>query len=266
MQRRSFLKHSALAAAGLAGVACTPRLKLPAKKTHVLTLSFDDGFKKSFYRIAEIHQEYGLKACLNVIATGHLPDFRKVDDWILPELLGDFDDWNRLAGRGHEVMPHSWQHLNLTKIPVSQARENILKCLDYFEQHLDGYAPQKAVYNYAFDASTEALDLFTLQHVKAVRTGGWLLWEDETYNTLPVMEKTGRLGCWTNGPDNNDRWVDRQVNEFLATEGGWLILNLHGLDQEGWGPISADYLDQLLKRLVRIDQLAILPAGAALAG
>jgi len=263
MQRRTFLKTSTLAASGLIAAACTPKIATPEGKTHVLSLSFDDGFKKSFYRIAEIHEEYGMKACLNVIATGHLPDFKKVDDWILPEILGDFDDWNKLAGRGHEVMPHSWKHLNLTKVPLAQAKENILKCLEYFDDNLEGYDPKKAVYNYAFDASTEELDLFTLQHVRAVRTGGWLLWEDEEYNAMPVLEKTGRLGCWTNGPSNNDRWVDKQVNDFLKTDGGWLILNLHGLDEEGWGPISASYLDELLQRLSRIDQLAVLPTGAA---
>lgn len=265
MLRRSFLQTTALAAASLAAGACSPKLAMPAGKTHVLTLSFDDGFRKSFYRIAEIHEEYGLKACLNVIATGHLPEFQKVDDWILPELLGDFDDWNKLSGRGHEVMPHSWKHLNLTKIPLAQAKENINKCLDYFEANLDGYSAEKAVYNYAFDASTEELDLFTLQRVRAVRTGGWLLWKDQEYNALPVREKTGRLGCWTNGPDNNDVWVDEQVNEFLKSDGGWLILNLHGLDAEGWGPISSAYLDTLLKRLSKVDSLAVLPAGSALA-
>lgn len=264
MQRRTFLTTSTLAATGLIATACTPKLTTPAGKTHVLSLSFDDGFKKSFYRIAEIHEEYGLKACLNVIANGHQPGFKKVDDWILPELLGDFDDWNKLAGRGHEVMPHSLNHLNLTKIPLEQAKLNILQCMDIFATNLDGFDPKRQVYNYAFDASTEELDLFCLEHVRAVRTGGWLLWEDEEYNAMPVLEKTGRLGCWTNGPSNNDRWVDKQINDFLKTDGGWLILNLHGLDEEGWGPISAGYLDGLLKRLSREEKLSILPTGETL--
>ncbi|MCI0363213.1 MAG: hypothetical protein L0219_04980, partial [Phycisphaerales bacterium] len=44
-------------------------------KTHVFTLSFDDGFKKSSLRTAEIYEKYKLPACINVIATAHLPDF-----------------------------------------------------------------------------------------------------------------------------------------------------------------------------------------------
>lgn len=37
-----------------------------APQTHILSLSFDDGFKKSFYQIAKIHENYGLKACLSL--------------------------------------------------------------------------------------------------------------------------------------------------------------------------------------------------------
>lgn len=248
----------------LASGCTVPKSVVAAGNTHALTLSFDDGFRKSFYKIAEIHETYDLSACLNVIATGHMPDFKAVDDWIRPEILGDFDDWNKLTARGHEVMPHSWKHLNLTKVSVTQAKENILKCLEYFGDNLDGYDPEKAVYNYAFDASTKELDRFTLQHVRAVRTGGWLLWEDEQYNAMPAAAAEGRLGCWTNGPTNNDQWVDKQINQFLASDGGWLILNLHGLEEEGWGPISAGYLDKLLKRLVEVPGLSVVPVGEAL--
>ena len=49
------------------------------KKTHFFTLSFDDGFKKSSMRTAEIYEKYKLSACINVIATAHLPDFRAAE-------------------------------------------------------------------------------------------------------------------------------------------------------------------------------------------
>ena len=41
-------------------------------------------------------------------------------------------------------------------------------------------------------------------------------------------------------------------------------MNLHGLDDEGWGPVTSLYLNELLKRLVEIDCLEILPAGVVL--
>uniref|UniRef100_UPI001AE066E2 hypothetical protein n=1 Tax=Lunatimonas salinarum TaxID=1774590 RepID=UPI001AE066E2 len=98
MERRRFIQATALG-----GLALSMASFNNTKKTHYLTLSFDDGFKKSFYRIAEIHQNYGLKACLNVIATGHLKSFNTEPQWIPQNLLGDFNDWNKLKERGHEI-------------------------------------------------------------------------------------------------------------------------------------------------------------------
>lgn len=126
MHRRTFIKSTAFTSLSLNFDHFPPR-----KKTHILSLSFDDGFKKSFYRIAEIHETYGLKACLNVIASGHLPSFKGLDKWIRPELMGNFNDWNHLKDRGHEIMPHTWDHLNLTQIPPDEAKTNIDRCLDY---------------------------------------------------------------------------------------------------------------------------------------
>jgi hypothetical protein len=44
-----------------------------AKKRHVVTFSFGDGFKKSSVRTADIFEKHGLHACINVIATARLP-------------------------------------------------------------------------------------------------------------------------------------------------------------------------------------------------
>ncbi len=259
MKRRDFIKSS-VAFAGALGLR-SAGLGASDEKTHALSLSFDDGFKKSFYRIAEIHENYGLRACLNVIATGHLKSFNAEPQWIPQNILGDFDDWNALKGRGHEVMPHTWEHLNLTKIPVEKAKENIEKCLNYFEENLSGYEPEEAVYNFAYNASTPELEDFTLSKVPAIRTGGWLVLKGTKVNGFPVAKLPLRLGCWGHGPGFCDDYIEQEINEFLKSEGGWLILNLHGLDEEGWGPVSTAYLDTLLKRLVTVDSLTVQPTG-----
>jgi peptidoglycan/xylan/chitin deacetylase (PgdA/CDA1 family) len=232
-------------------------------KTHILTLSFDDGFKKSFYRIADIHEGYGLQACLNVIATGHQKRFNTEPKWIPQQLLGNFDDWNALKERGHEIMPHTWEHRNLTEIPLKQAKKNIDKCLDYFEANLEGYKADEAVYNFAYNASTAELDDHALQRVRAVRTGGWLVLDNTMVNVISSSIPQ-RLGCWGHGPDFCDSYVEETINNFLDSPGGWLILNLHGLDEEGWGPVRSGYLDGLLKRLIEIDHLEVLPTGEVL--
>ena len=254
MNRRSFIKTTAVSsiAFGLGGFT-------NHSKSHILTLSFDDGFKKSFYKVADIYESHGLQACFNVIASGHLPEFKGVDRWILPELMGNFDDWNHLKSRGHEVMPHSWKHLNLTNQPLDEAKDLILKCLNYFESHLDGYLSSQAVFNFPFNASTPELEAFTLSKVLAIRSAG-----ESPIAEIPRPQKTYRQACWSNGPQNIDKWVEKQVNSFLEGSGGWMILNTHGLDDEGWGPMSTSYLEGLIARLVKVDKLEIMPTGEVL--
>ena len=87
MERRQFIKTT-LASSDAFSMGCLSK----SIKTHYISLSFDDGFKKSFYRISEIHEEYGLQACLNVISTGHLPRFNQEPKWIPQKLLGNLDD------------------------------------------------------------------------------------------------------------------------------------------------------------------------------
>ncbi|MEO1213263.1 MAG: polysaccharide deacetylase family protein [Bacteroidota bacterium] len=256
MNRREFSKNAVLASLATAA----GQWPWSEGKSHILTLSFDDGFRDSFLEIADIYEGYGLKACLNVIASGHLPRFKKVDDWILPDLMGDFEDWNKLVRRGHEVMPHSWKHLNLARQPFSKSKRLIDKCLDYFEENLEGYNPSYAVFNFPFNASTPELEAFTLSRVKGIRTSG-----KGALNPIPKDGKAVIISCSSNGPNNIDSWVKKHIDDFLnKEEGGWLVLNLHGLDDEGWGPISTNFLKKELKRLKTIEYLEILPAGEVL--
>ncbi len=257
MNKRTFIKSTVLGISSL-GLGCSSLLNKNqglTGKTHSLTLSFDDGFKKSFYKVAEIFEAHGLSACFNVIASGHLPSFQKVDDWILPELLGNFDDWNALKRRGHEVMPHSWKHLNLARQPLEESKELILKCLDYFTENLEGYENEEAVFNFPFNSSTQELEEFTLSKVLAIRS---------YENNESSKDNLFRKGCRTMGPTNIDSWVDKQIKNFLKSKGGWLVLNVHGLDDEGWGPMSSDFLSKLLTKLISVEKLEILPTGYVL--
>lgn len=254
MNRRAFIKTTALSsiAFGVSSYSENP-------KTHILTLSFDDGFKNSFYKVADIYESHGLSACFNIIASGHLPSFKAVGQYILPKQMGSFDDWNTLKSRGHEVMPHSWQHLNLTEQPLNEAKALINRCLEYFEQNLDGYQSSEAVFNFPFNASTPELEQFAMSNVLAIRSHG-----DSAVEEIPQAQKAYRKGCWSKGPENIDNWVEEQVNSFLDTPGGWMILNTHGLDEEGWGPMSSAYLTGLIARMAKVDKLEIMPTGAVL--
>lgn len=254
MNRRTFIKGSGLAAAGLIGGVHLIKSK-PAK-THLFSLSFDDGFEKSFIKTAEIYEKYDLSACFNIIATAHLNTFQPPDDYIQRPVLGDFSLWNELQERNHEIMPHGYNHTNLTEIPLKEAKDLISKSLDYFGEHLTGFDRRKAVFNFPFNASNPAIESWLGEQVMAYRTAGELI------NDWPDRENK-RLTCISHGPDNIDDFLTEKVNHFLDQPGGWFIFNTHGLDGEGWGPMSSGLLDELLARLVELEFIDILPVGKA---
>jgi peptidoglycan/xylan/chitin deacetylase (PgdA/CDA1 family) len=222
-------------------------------RPHLVTLSFDDGFQRSFNRIAEIYERHKLSACLNVVAA-ELPE----DAYIRQSPVGDFGLWNELQRRGHEIMPHGYRHENLTQRPLDQAQELVRRCLGVFAEKLEGFEPKRAIFNLPYNASTPELERWLPSQVRAFRTGG------EAINPLPHPGQV-KLTCVSFGPGNCESAIDREIDRLRARESGWLIFNTHGLDDEGWGPIRATYLERLLERLLALETVAVLPAGRALA-
>ncbi len=256
--RRDFIKTVGAATATAALPARSTASENPAgKKRHIVTLSFDDGFAKSFRQTAEIYQKRGLSACLNVVATAHRKDYRAPGAYIGGSPRGDFALWNDLAARGHEIMPHGYRHANLRQLTFEQSKDLIRRCLDVFAEELKGFDPKRAVFNFPYNASTPDLEKWLPTQVKAFRTGGGPI------NPWPRRGQV-KLTCTSFGPGNCEQAVDREIEKLLTQESGWLIFNTHGLDDEGWGPIRATYLERLLDRLAAIKSVDILPAARAL--
>jgi len=251
--RRRFLASAGAVITGTALHGLSSGAEQPQKKRHIVTLSFDDGFKKSFLRTAEIYERYKLSACLNVVAAG-LPQ----DAYIKKSPLGDFGLWNELRKRGHEIMPHGYRHENLQKLSFEEGKDLIRRCLDVFVEKLKGFDPKQAVFNFPYNASTPELEKWLPIQVRAFRTGGGAI------NPLPHKGQR-KLTCTSFGPGNCEAAIDREIERLLARDSGWLIFNTHGLDEEGWGPIRASYLERSLERLLAIATVEILPAGKALA-
>lgn len=166
--RRQFIGMMTLGAAAV--VIPGNNLARPTQR-HLITLSFDDGFKKSSMLTASIFEKYKLSACINVVATGHLSNFVNPDEYQVTE-KGDFGLWNELEARGHEIMPHGYKHANKTTIPLEKAQDLIRACLDYFAEHLKDFNAAQAVFNMPYNASTPELEAWLGDQVLAFRTGG----------------------------------------------------------------------------------------------
>lgn len=223
---------------------------------YIVSLSFDDGFEKSNLQIADIYEKFGLSACFNVLAREEV-DGEKFEDPYHNWPKGDFKLWNELQARGHEIMPHGLIHHNLAKMPLADAQRSITRCLEIFTQELENFQAQEAVYNFAYNASTPEIEAWLPSLVKAFRTGG------DAINPLPQRGHV-RLTTSAYGPENCEWHLNEQIDRLLAQPSGWLIYNTHGLDDEGWGPIQAAYLESLLERLSSTQDVTILPVGRAL--
>jgi peptidoglycan/xylan/chitin deacetylase (PgdA/CDA1 family) len=223
---------------------------------YIVSLSFDDGFEKSNLQIADIYEKFGLSACFNVLAREEV-DGEKVNDPYHNWTKGDFKLWNELQARGHEIMPHGLIHHNLANMPLADAQRSITRCLEIFAQELENFQAEQAVYNFAYNASTPEIEAWLHGLVKAFRTGG------DAINPLPHRGQI-RLTTSGYGPEDCEWHLDEYIEKLLAQPLGWLIYNVHGLDDEGWGPIRAEYLESLLERLSGTQGVTILPVGRAL--
>ncbi len=251
--RRETIKRLGLAAAGLA----LPKLSTSTTKTtHIISLSFDDGFKKSFFRTADIYEQHGLEACFNVLASGHHADFVEPDEYMKKELLGDFEDWAELQKRGHEIMPHGFKHANLSKLPFTEAQDLITRCLDYFSDNLEGFRSENAVFNFPFNASSPELENWLDGHIRAYRLLG------DGVNAMP-SKNIKRLTCSMGRFTEMEKNLRKETIDFLTQKSGWFIFNLHGLGNEGWEPISDSFLDEYLDEFKNVKGLEFLPTAKA---
>lgn len=223
---------------------------------HIITLSFDDGFKTSSIKTAEIFEKYNLSACINVIASGHTERFIPPNEYHEYE-NGDFVLWNELQARGHEVMMHGYQHAKLAEMPLEEAQKLIALCIEVFSVNLAAFKTENAIFNFPYNASTPELEEWLAPHVRAYRTG---------FGSLNPFPHAGqkRLTCASFGPGNAEADIEANIEELLKQESGWMIYNTHGLDDQGWGPIRAEWLDDLLARLTETPGVAVLPIGKAL--
>jgi peptidoglycan/xylan/chitin deacetylase (PgdA/CDA1 family) len=250
--RREFIRTvgATLLAGGISNYA-----HATTKPKHIITLAFDDGFKKSSLKTAEIFEKYKLSASINVIATGHLKDFVVPDQYQTTE-KGDFVLWNELQSRGHEIQPHGYKHANKAQLPLSEAQKLVEMCLDYFSKNLKGFKPEKSVFNMPYNSSTPELEAWLGTKVRAYRTGG------PGINTMPHKDQK-KLTCTAFGPGNCEAHLDEQIKSLLAQPSGWLIYNLHGVDDEGWGPVTSVYLERLLRKLEENEAVSVLPIALA---
>jgi peptidoglycan/xylan/chitin deacetylase (PgdA/CDA1 family) len=212
---------------------------MTTQKTKV-AMAFDDGFAKSSLKTADLFESFGLRAVFSVLAdsTNFAPNF----------VVGDFDLWNELQSRGHRIHPHGWRHTNLGQVPHEQALDELRRCFDMFGENLAGFDPKRVVYQYAYNASTPALNESLLPRVAGVREGGSGI-------LTPDQLKSRVWHSTTFGPGDPAAHLLSNLNECRAQRPAAFFYALHGVDGEAWGAIALDSLRKALELILNDPQL-----------
>jgi peptidoglycan/xylan/chitin deacetylase (PgdA/CDA1 family) len=222
----------------------------------LLTLSFDDGFRDSCSRIAGIYEEFNQKASFNPIGGVGSPGYTVPDEWHNAP-YGDWAQWKELAARGHEFNPHSWSHRNHAAMAPAEAQAEVERALAVFEKELPGFRRADAVYMFPYNRGGPEVEAFVSGQCRAFRVGG------EPFNPLPDPALK-RLGSVTSNSGVCDAEVSYWIGEWLEREPSWLLFAAHGLNQEGWGPMTPDGLRRILDRVLKRPDTAIVTPAAAL--
>jgi peptidoglycan/xylan/chitin deacetylase (PgdA/CDA1 family) len=205
-------------------------------------LIFDDGFARSTLATAEIFEQYQLPAVFAVLAdaSSFVPG------------CGDWAMWNQLQRRGHIIQPHGQTHAKLTDLPPPQALDLVRRCLDSFQENLDGFDVNNALYAFTYNTPTPQAIEWLLPRVRAVRIGGDPLLSDADLKSRIWQSQT-------DGPHdpypNCSNYLERAARERPAA----LFYCLHGLDGEYWGATSTDNLRRILDRITSDDAFEYWP-------
>lgn len=198
-----------------------------------LSLTFDDGFRKGSEVAAEILGAHAMAATFYIV-TG----------WVAPARAavrerfnrgcdhGDWGHWRRIRDAGHEIGSHTFSHLNVTG---SRARLFPWIVADELRRSRDDLAREVPQPSYTismtWNASSSRSDRMVRTLYDACRLGG----SSVKYNEFRALD-THRLASWAPDATASVPAYDEAIGRI--PEGGWLILQFHSFDGEGWSPLS----------------------------
>ena len=194
---------------------------------------FDDGFTASCLKVAEIFEARNLHATFAVLADNNnfMPNIPK----------GNFSLWNDLQARGHTIHPHGFDHSDLSKIQYSKAVEKIDACLTYFTTHLSGFSPTNCIYHTTYNRTTPEIDAYLLSKVRAIRSNGPDGRVGSGLNCLENMRQR-ILTCSWHGPTQCDKHFWSTLLNAEKQQPALFLYMMHGVDNEGWGPVHSGTL------------------------
>jgi peptidoglycan/xylan/chitin deacetylase (PgdA/CDA1 family) len=217
----------------------------------VVSFCFDDGFRATADKVRAIFEARGLHASFCVLAAPG----QAQDPFIRGAGIADWGYWRDAAAGGHEVAPHGWAHERLGEMPLPAACESLDRTLQTFAREMPGFEARDQLFHLAYLAAPEPV----VDHIAGLALGVRRRIGRDGLNPLQGHRRGGSVDCITFG-DGADGLLEARLTRFVADEAGWLVVVLHGLDGEGWGPVCVATLSAALDRLLEAGA-QVRPAG-----
>ncbi|MFC3077751.1 polysaccharide deacetylase family protein [Phenylobacterium terrae] len=222
--------------------------------SRIVSFCFDDGFRASAETVWRLFAARDLSATFCVLAA---PELAK-DPFIRGAAIADWGFWREAQAAGHEVAPHGWAHERLGELPVPAACESLDRTLEAFVRELPDFELGQAIFHLPYLTAPTPV----VQHLSSKVLGVRRKLHQQGLNRAFGHPRGASIDCVT-FPDPADERLQARIGRFLGHEAGWLVLVLHGLDGEGWGPVSSDTLAAILDRLTA-SGVRVAPAGQVL--
>jgi peptidoglycan/xylan/chitin deacetylase (PgdA/CDA1 family) len=216
----------------------------------VISFCFDDGFRRSARTICDVFSRRGVAACFAILAQ---PE-RALDPYVRGADLGDWDFWRTVRAAGHEVAPHGLIHERYSELSLEEVQRSVLSALQIMEAELPGFRRGDSMFHVPYLSAPDEV----VQWLGTQSLGVRLELEGRGVNLWPDLRLGGPIDSICFGPDEVAASARARIRDFV-TQDGWLVVVMHGVDGEGWGPIARRDLDSLLDAATTIGAAVIPP-------
>lgn len=217
----------------------------------LLSITFDDGLRHAAEVACELLEPHRMPATFYVV-TGWVEPMRAAvrEPCNVGRSHGDWRLWRQVHGSGHEVGSHTFSHVNAGGKKAMLMPWSIGSEIEQSFADLQREVPQSS---YTISMPWNAATARSERHVRR-RFSGCRLGARLAYNDLDNMNRF-RLESWAPSPTTSDADLERAVTAI--PENGWLILQFHSFDDEGWEPVTRARFSRLCEIATQIEGLAV---------
>ncbi len=243
MKRRDCLSSLLAAPLVLPSAAWTMNQNLfPNQKRFAVSFSSDDGFLKSTETFMTLFDQYNFKATFNLVTSWITPMKSSIGDSYNQDCShGTWTNWKTVIKKGHEIGSHSMTHPHLPDLSPEDLKRELLYSKRRISKRLDyhGHKTLALPYNHlSFDVRNEIARYYIAAR-EGTRTG-----------KINIPNETDLMAVrswWPLSHTGLDEIID-MINQ-AREERGWLVIGLHGMNGEGWHPITTQKMSGVLDYL-----------------